>query len=616
MLSFIIISVIVIVLSIQAGLTVFLKNKSARLYRIYLANAFLVAIWSAGYLVFYLAEDAKTIMTAFYLASFGWLLLPIAVNMLIVKHFKLKLVKHIGIAVKIVLFLSITALFSLLLLEENPINIHEFHELNIFQVEFKNSIFANASFIFVIALYFSALVLLLYKWKQNSSKEKSQKIILIFGVAAVISFHLIFDLLLFHQLEVVYSTFSNVSGLLWVVGSAYVVYRYSPEEAQIKASTEAVLRKMNKFLILLDKGFNISNTNNYSLRLIAHEKRDTIGVYFPDMFLEREELQACLNKVLNGSDISDAEFNIIGQNNEPLPILLYFSVLIDSFGDKLGIVVWGNDNRETVLLKEEVRQKQKVEQKMNQAKEELDKRVKDRISKLVKSHKELQVKITERMKIEQQVKAEIIEKEIIINEILNRVKVNMHVIIALLENQTGNNLSEVTNLKFKELTNRVKSILLVHDYLYMSITYSYVEFASFIKKLVYDLQKFYKKENINLNLSISDVYLDIDFAIPLGIVMNEVISNAFYHGFEDEFLKANPDKKPILTVSYRYENNRYEVIIADNGKGLPGSNVLTQENTIGLQLAKVLVNEQIGGSLSVEAIHGKTVITIIFKDKS
>ncbi|MFO8067111.1 MAG: sensor histidine kinase [Bacteroidales bacterium] len=220
------------------------------------------------------------------------------------------------------------------------------------------------------------------------------------------------------------------------------------------------------------------------------------------------------------------------------------------------------------------------------------------------------------MKVEEQIKIEITEKETLISEILYRVKSNMQMIIALINAQTNQNIAEPARQKFIELSQRVKSILLVQEYLYISISYSYVDFASFIRHLVDSLIVLYNRQNkIVVDFQVSEVYLNIDFAIPLGIVMNELISNALSHAFIDEFMQNNPDTVPKLMISYRFENDQYEIIIADNGVGMPKNEDLKKKETVGLQLIQVLVNEQIGGMFYISSKFKKTMASIVFDDK-
>lgn len=482
---------------------------------------------------------------------------------------------------------------------------------------FEYSFFGNLSFGFFCLICFASVFLLNYfKVKKENANLRMKQRLLSFSIIFLLAFYLIYDVLLFYVIDAVSYNLSYISAIVWLIASAYVITRHNQKDDNRSVATEVVLKEMQKFLVFVNSSFLITNINSYSLKLINHKRSDLIETYLPDIFAEREQIANYLNRSLKESNVYDAEFNLISRDGEQIPVLISFSLINDSFGDILGIAVFGNDNREAMALKDEVRYRKDVEVKMNKIKYVLDLRVKERTDELIESYKQLQLKITERMQVEEQIKTDITEKEILISEIINRVKSNMQIIIALIETQTAKGLSPKAYKKFMELSHRVRSILLVHDNLYLSISYSYVDFASFIRTLVNELLSHHKKgRKINVKLNISEVYLDIDFAIPLGIVVNELITNALTHGLDNSFFDENSDINPELSISYLYNEGYYDVIIEDNGIGMIDYEELEKKQTIGLKLIRVLINEQINGDLIINSQTGKTSIKIHLKEK-
>lgn len=201
-----------------------------------------------------------------------------------------------------------------------------------------------------------------------------------------------------------------------------------------------------------------------------------------------------------------------------------------------------------------------------------------------------------------------------IKEIHHRIKNNLQVISSLLYLQVEKfdekecvEYSDVSKA-FKECQNRVTSISLIHQELSKSKSMDNLDFAAYIKKLTTDLIDSYTvgKTGINLKLELEQVYLDMDTAIPLGIIINELISNSLKYAF--------PDKKPgeiFINLSKDEKGSHYMLIIADNGIGIPEDIDVENTDSLGLNLVNILVN-QIDGRLEVKRNSG-TEFIIEFK---
>ncbi len=617
MLFFAIISIITCIVYMQVGIMVFIKNPNLRLNILYLINAILLALWSLGYAMAYIAADAFYIDLAFKISSFGYSFIPFIILAIVFEYIENEFLNKVKfIILSLVFLICFFVLYSLAFIGEDA-KFTFVNEFNQFPLVVNVSDLNNFCFVFFVVSILVAIFLLnYYKAPKEEENLRLHQRLQSYSLIFFLAFYLIYDVVFFYFLDSVSFNLSYLSAVAWILASGHVVARNKNSYDSKNIATEVVLKEMQKFLVFINPQFYISNINSYSLKLIEHNKFDLIQTYLPDTFVEREFIEISLNKVLKGASLENIEFNIIGSNGNTIPLLLSFSLINDSFGDTLGIVVFGSDNREAIALKEEILYRQDVEVKMNKIKELLDVRVKERTNDLIESYKQLQLKIAERMQVEEQIKADITEKEILISEIINRVKSNMQIIVSLIETLTKKGMHEKTLKKFMELSNRVKSILLVHDNLYLSISYSYVDFASFINTIISDLMNFYKRKGkVHLDLNISEVYLDIDFAIPLGIVINEIVSNALIHGFPKELLDSDDSIIPVLSVIYRYQDGFYDIEISDNGVGFKNIEELSMKQTIGLQLIKVLVNEQINGTFDIVSKPGETTFKISFADK-
>jgi two-component sensor histidine kinase len=232
--------------------------------------------------------------------------------------------------------------------------------------------------------------------------------------------------------------------------------------------------------------------------------------------------------------------------------------------------------------------------------------------------------ITGRKKIEETLRK---YEETRIKEIHHRIKNNLQVISSLLDLQAErfNERETVQSQEilkiFKEIQNRVISMALIHEELYKSSEMTTLDFASYLHKLTTNLLSSYTvdNENISLKLNLERVCLGMDTAIPLGIIVNELVSNSLKYAFE-------PGKKGEISISlYRSENHngmhensansraetgfkngkilQYTLVVADNGPGIPEEIDIENADSLGLKLVNVLV-EQIEGHLELKRETG------------
>ncbi len=137
----------------------------------------------------------------------------------------------------------------------------------------------------------------------------------------------------------------------------------------------------------------------------------------------------------------------------------------------------------------------------------------------------------------------------------------------------------------KESEGRVKSMAMVHEKLYQSSTFTDINFKQYIEKLVYDILYNYKipTGTIKTDMIIENINLNIDTAIPLGLIVNELVTNNVKHAF--------PQSEGTITIKLKSLNEQMELTIADNGIGLPKGMDIENTKTLGLKLVKSLVNQ-------------------------
>jgi len=226
---------------------------------------------------------------------------------------------------------------------------------------------------------------------------------------------------------------------------------------------------------------------------------------------------------------------------------------------------------------------------------------------LIRSNSALQAEVVERKKAEGQIMASLIEKEVLLKEIHHRVKNNLQIISSLLNLQSGT-LSRESAAAFKESQSRIKSMALIHEMLYRSQDLARIDFADYVRSLTAFLARSYTtKPGTHITIDILDISLDIDTAIPCGLIINELVSNSLKYAFNDR-----PTGE--IKVSLSYADGIYTLIVSDNGTGLPPGTDYRNTASLGLQLVNTLV-DQIEGSIRLEPGTGTTFM-ITFKENT
>jgi PAS domain S-box-containing protein len=205
------------------------------------------------------------------------------------------------------------------------------------------------------------------------------------------------------------------------------------------------------------------------------------------------------------------------------------------------------------------------------------------------------VDISDRKQKEERIQAALREKDTLLGEIHHRVKNNLQVVHSLLDLQGDLVTDEKILGILRESQNRIKSMALIHQTLYESKDFVQVDFSTFLESLAPTLISSYgmDAERVSLVIEAAEVLLPINAAIPCGLVVNELISNALKHAFpagrRGEIrieLAPEPDGRAMLSVS-------------DDGVGIAEDYDLTRTTTLGLQLV-ALLTDQLGGEIEIQ----------------
>lgn len=335
-------------------------------------------------------------------------------------------------------------------------------------------------------------------------------------------------------------------------------------EEQLKESEnkyKTVIDTAGEAILLFDNKGNVMEANQKALKILGLKKEELIGknviTLLPKIKIDTKEALSSFKDVMFGKDISKTEWAFTNVNGEEKIVVAHYTLLKK-----------GNKTMGITLLLEDITKRKKAENRIIESLE---------------------------------------EKEVLLREIHHRVKNNMQIISSLLNLQIQfEDLDETVGV-LKESQGRVKSMAMVHEKLYKSDSFSKINFKEYLKNLVSDIFYSYgiKMETINWELDIEDVNISIDTAIPLGLIINELITNSVKYAFPDH------GKGNIKTI-FKLKNQGYVLIISDNGIGIPEDLEPGKTETLGLQLVMSLV-KQLDGTLKLDRENG-TRYTIKFKE--
>ncbi|MEI7643499.1 MAG: sensor histidine kinase [Chloroflexales bacterium] len=236
---------------------------------------------------------------------------------------------------------------------------------------------------------------------------------------------------------------------------------------------------------------------------------------------------------------------------------------------------------------------------------------------VVERTQNLQDENDQRRRVEAHLTTLLKEKEVLLREVYHRVKNNLQVISSILNLQAGYyNADPHIVTVLKEIQSRVRSMALVHEKLYQTNDMATINFGDYVHNLVAMLFRMHDltTETIQQRISITDVSLGLDTAVPCGLIINELVTNVLKYAFPDlRHVQYGGVEHPIRAINITMESmvdNCYTLTIADNGVGIPAELDIQSTKTLGLQLVVLLV-EQLGGTIHVAREQG-TMFSIVF----
>ncbi len=350
------------------------------------------------------------------------------------------------------------------------------------------------------------------------------------------------------------------------------------KEIKVRIKTEKLLKEQfirsnaifdsssNTLLLTLDTDLNFSSFNTHCQNYFNYlteqkmEVNTSFSVFFKKLFEERELrfFRKTLKNVLSG-DSKQIETKFLSKGKERW-IELFINPIFDIEGKVIEISLVAHD-------------------------------------------------ITDKKNTDNQIKDSLKEKEVLLKEIHHRVKNNLQVISSILNLQSSFVSDERTLEILEESRNRIHSMATIHENLYLTTNFSSIDFASYLQNLTTKLISSYHVAPITINLrtELTSINLLLDQAIPCGLLVNELITNAIKYAF------VNRSEGEIL-IGLKENQGIIELKIEDNGVGLPSNFEIFKSNSLGLQLVSTLV-EQLDGEINILNEKGTKYLITFEKDK-
>ena len=337
-------------------------------------------------------------------------------------------------------------------------------------------------------------------------------------------------------------------------------------EAQRRAGElNAVFSAMNEEVLVFDADGKILKANPAAVAFLgmdpeAMDRQSVVtGVDLrrPDGFpVPMEETPGA--RALRGEQVTDEEMVIVNQQGDARAVLLSCSPLITD-GAVTGVVLVSRD-------------------------------------------------ITESKRAEERLKASLREKEVLLKEVHHRVKNNLQVIASMLNLQSGYVYDDLCRVALRDSQNRIRTLALIHEKLYSSEDLAEIPIKEYIQDLTSSLFRSLTSvsESVTLELDVADVLLDIDSAIPVALILNELVSNSLGHAFP-----AGSEGEMSITFK-PVSASRFTMVVADNGVGFPAELDFRNTESLGLQLV-CLLTTQLGGTIELDRRDG-TQFTIEFNE--
>jgi PAS domain S-box-containing protein len=336
--------------------------------------------------------------------------------------------------------------------------------------------------------------------------------------------------------------------------------------------------------------WNDAATKTYGWEMEEAIGRDLVDVATPEISKkDAREIAARLRK----GDTWTGEYIVRHRDGHEFPIYASDAPVFDDDGRLIAIIGASHDITDRKRAEEELKQKH---EDLNAAYEEI-----------TATQEELRQNVEELMKSEEELNDTLAEKEILLSEIHHRVKNNLTAFISLLSLEGSYvDTPEGQALK-KDLQNRARTMALIHETLYKTRQYADVDMEVYLSTLVDQVvSSFSSNQSIRTFVDAKGVTLDLNRATPIGLIINELVTNSLKYAFPPDTISCRADQKEPCTIGIRLtkEDGTYLLNVSDNGVGLPKGLDIKKTKSLGLKLVNFLASHQLRAKLEINTQNG------------
>ncbi|MBW6478348.1 MAG: PAS domain-containing protein [Bacteroidales bacterium] len=596
-------SFISFILFFQAGVYFLYKDRRNLLNRVFVLLSFLFALYALSYNLFF---DAKTLDEVYLydrIASPGWIFFPV-----VSIWFAIVLTKNKSYIIRLIcyLFLLPTAFYSLYvaLTDLESVKLFYFQNENWFYTPYDHTF---AYMIFIVYLIVSVLVMyfVLIGWfySAENNRQKMQAKIMLAALSLFFVLTSITNLVLpVIQLDFL-PALAPINALTLIGGMFLTLVLHQKVYIAPEHIYNLIHLHVKEFVFMLDKDLKIFSANQYSLRQLKYnpydlQKKDP-NLFFSDFNMILQAVQ----KMSKRDDSPQIRMDLLARDGKSIPVLLSVIKVRNSYQKVEGYALVCTNYRQKLQLKEEIAERVRTEKNLYQIRKELEYLVKKRTHELQEASQRLQQEVVERKRAEQQIKADLEQKIELVQEVHHRVKNNIQMIISLINMLCSHPVIDgQTSDHLRDIAEKVRYISRIHEDFYASPHLSRIAFSPYLKKTIGELySNFGYSSEIVFKLNIADEYLEINQAIPLGIIFNELLVNALKHAFAYETI---PDEKSVIRVEFFKRNGIVTMLVIDNGIGLPSGFSLANSGNVGLKLVRILTKDHLRGIVESSVNHG------------
>lgn len=410
----------------------------------------------------------------------------------------------------------------------------------------------------IITIFLAAFLCLNYYLKSKNLKRLQAKYMIV-GLYLPLIISLVSDVVLPNmsiRVPEMSMTMSTVGlGLI-----SYGIWKYRFPALTTAIAADEIVSTMSNFFILLDNKSNILNVNQATCDLLGYKMDELIGKSIELIFPANEMLsllERLSNNLSRRTYITNLKSTFKLKSGDYVPVFLSISLIKSDTNEILGVVCVGSD-------------------------------------------------ITDIKEAEDKIKSSLKEKELLLQEVHHRVKNNLQIISSLLNLQASYINDEKDLEIFKDSQSRVKSMAFIHEQLYKSSDFTNINFNNYIHNLLAYLSYSHNldPEKIKMNINVENITLDINTAIPCGLIINELVTNSIKYAF------PSGRSGTINIELYSDYEDEYVLIVGDDGIGLPVDIDFKNTDSLGLQLVNSL-SKQLEGYIELDRTNG-TQFKIIF----